>query len=651
MKRPGLKTKLQVAFLLIGLFSVGVTGWQSYENAKDALEKSTFSHLTAIRETKKRQIESYMGTIRNQAITLSEDRMIVEMLEGLPGRVAATSGNTRFDEVMRDYIRRFHFVDLLLIQPGSGKVVYSAIGDARVGMNLCAGALQHTNIARVYSAADSSNPGEAHFVDFEPNPADEMRPAAFVAAPLFSGDKRVGVIVLQMSVRDINNVMTSSNNWRKEGLGETGETYIVGEDSTMRTDSRFFIEDPVRYFSQLKQLNPDTSTLAMIHKRATSILLQKVRTEASRSALGGLTDTRMIRDYRNVDVLSSYSPLDIPGVHWVIFAEVDAREAFQSVYDLREKLILAALVVLLVAGGLGIFISRTISGPIHQLADVVERFGKGDLSIRAQNMPADEIGTLAAGFNRMASNIGEQTAQLQNEIGVRARAEEELRESRLQLRNLSAHLQKAREEERKGLAREIHDELGQALSTIKLNLALLRSEISPRVSEADGRIGSIVDIVDATIKSVRRLMTELRPHLLDDLGLIAAMEWQSEEFSRRTGVSCHVHFPHGEILLDADRSIALFRIFQETLTNIARHAGATEVEAELRVQDSEVLFSVKDNGRGIDKEEINNSRSFGLLGMRERARYFGGGVEITGSRGNGTTVTVRLTLEQKGAAS
>lgn len=389
----------------------------------------------------------------------------------------------------------------------------------------------------------------------------------------------------------------------------------------------------------------------MIHKRATSILLQKVRTEASRSALGGLTDTRMIRDYRNVDVLSSYSPLDIPGVHWVIFAEVDAREAFQSVYDLREKLILAALVVLLVAGGLGIFISRTISGPIHQLADVVERFGKGDLSIRAQNMPADEIGTLAAGFNRMASNIGEQTAQLQNEIGVRARAEEELRESRLQLRNLSAHLQKAREEERKGLAREIHDELGQALSTIKLNLALLRSEISPRVSEADGRIGSIVDIVDATIKSVRRLMTELRPHLLDDLGLIAAMEWQSEEFSRRTGVSCHVHFPHGEILLDADRSIALFRIFQETLTNIARHAGATEVEAELRVQDSEVLFSVKDNGRGIDKEEINNSRSFGLLGMRERARYFGGGVEITGSRGNGTTVTVRLTLEQKGAAS
>jgi signal transduction histidine kinase len=649
MKSPTLKTKLQLSFLFIGLFSVGVTGWQSYENAKEALEKSTFAHLTAIRETKKRQIESYMQTVRNQAITLAEDRMIVDAMAVDVNRSSGLSVDRsafRFGDALRSYINRFHFVDLLLVKPGTGMVVYSAADQGRVGRSISSGPLRKTNIARVYAQADSVQPGDVRFADFEPNPADDMRPAAFIATPLFSGDVRVGVLILQMSVRDINNVMTSNNNWRKEGLGETGETYIVGEDYTMRTDSRFFIEDPSRYFAHLAQLNPDTTTLHTIRKRQTSILLQQVRTEATTAAVAGLTDTKMILDYRNVGVLSSYSPLDIPGVHWVILSEVDATEAFRSIYALREKLILAALVVLLAAAALGIAISRTISGPIQQLAGVVEGFGKGDFAIRAGSMPADEIGALAAGFNRMAGNIAEQTAQLQSEIGVRSRAEEELRASRLHLRNLSAHLQQAREEERKGLAREIHDELGQALSTIKLNLALLKSEIAPHVGDVDGRIGSIVGIVDATIKSVRRLMTELRPHLLDDLGLIAAMEWQAEEFSRRTGIPCRVSLPGHDIHLDADRSIALFRIFQETLTNIARHASASEVRAELQAHDRIIEFKVQDNGRGITEAEVNNARSFGLLGMRERARYFGGGLEITGKPGEGTTVIVRLETEE-----
>ena len=227
------------------------------------------------------------------------------------------------------------------------------------------------------------------------------------------------------------------------------------------------------------------------------------------------------------------------------------------------------------------------------------------------------------------------------ERAERKRAERQLRESHKQLRALSAYLQTVREEERTRIAREVHDELGQALTGLKLDLSRLASQ-RPRLQT----IKSLVARVNSTIQTVRRIATELRPGILDDLGLVAAIEWQATEFQSRTGIECHMTTMPHEPPLDPKLTTAFFRVFQEALTNVIRHAGATRVDVHLRKDGRYLVLEVKDNGRGITDAEIDSPSSIGLAGMRERAALLGGEVSIRGLPGKSTTVAVRIPFNQ-----
>ncbi|HEY7162459.1 MAG TPA: PAS domain S-box protein, partial [Acidobacteriota bacterium] len=241
------------------------------------------------------------------------------------------------------------------------------------------------------------------------------------------------------------------------------------------------------------------------------------------------------------------------------------------------------------------------------------------------------------------------------DVTDRKRSDEQLRSSREQLRALSAHLQFIREEERSRIAREVHDELGQVLTALKMDISLLNhkllesSAILPRKMLYE-EIKSMSKKVDITIKSVRKIVTELRPEVLDHLGLKAAIEWQAQEFQTRSGIDCKLD-PHMESIEmdDRDGETAIFRILQEALTNIARHSGATKVEIFLNQQNDGITMEVRDNGRGISEADLSKSRSFGLLGMRERALFLGGDVEVKGSPGFGTSVKVQIPV-RKGLA-
>jgi PAS domain S-box-containing protein len=228
------------------------------------------------------------------------------------------------------------------------------------------------------------------------------------------------------------------------------------------------------------------------------------------------------------------------------------------------------------------------------------------------------------------------------------RHEEELNQSFDQLRALTARLQGIREEERKRVAREIHDELGQALTAIKLDLASLVREL-PVDQAQEIKAESILSLVDQTIQVVRRISTELRPGILDDLGLVAAIEWAAEEFQARTGTKCRVDVPEDDIIVGQERATAIFRILQETLTNIARHASATQVDISLNMDDGDVALEVRDNGCGISEEHLTNRKSLGMLGMRERAHLLGGKLRVSGTPGVGTIVRVRIPDTQPGA--
>jgi PAS domain S-box-containing protein len=234
--------------------------------------------------------------------------------------------------------------------------------------------------------------------------------------------------------------------------------------------------------------------------------------------------------------------------------------------------------------------------------------------------------------------------ELRTEIAERQRAEEQLRASLDQLRALAGRLQTVREEERAFISREIHDELGQACTAIKMDLALIGRKLMKRQTQLRTRVDSAIQLVDSTIATLRRIASELRPRTLDDLGLAAALESQAQEFESRTGIRCTVTLPQELRKLDADTSTAIFRIFQESLTNVARHAQATRVEARLGQESDRIIFQVLDDGRGFDPEEAKARKSLGLVGMQERALLLHGDLRIEGAPGAGTTMTLTIPL-------
>jgi signal transduction histidine kinase len=227
----------------------------------------------------------------------------------------------------------------------------------------------------------------------------------------------------------------------------------------------------------------------------------------------------------------------------------------------------------------------------------------------------------------------------------RQRAEDKLRRSLEQLRALTTYLQYVREEERTRIAREVHDELGQALTGLKLDMSWLATRVARHAKPVQEKVKTMVDHIDETIQTVRRIATELRPGILDSLGLVAALEWQASEFQTRSNIACHVTSAVDDSQLDQQLTTVFFRIYQEALTNIIRHAKATRVDVRLVQENSMLILTVADNGRGISEEEIANTRSLGLVGMRERAMLIAGDIMLQGAPGKGTTLTLRAPIK------
>ena len=236
------------------------------------------------------------------------------------------------------------------------------------------------------------------------------------------------------------------------------------------------------------------------------------------------------------------------------------------------------------------------------------------------------------------------------DVTEQAQMERDLRESQTQLRALADRLLAAREEEATRIAREIHDDLGQCLTSLKLDATWLQEQLgvlckAPLGRHLFERLDGMVRLVDATIERTRKICIELRPGVLDELGLVAALEWQAQEFEAHTGVFCNLSLPASDPPLSPQSATTVFRIFQEVLTNIARHSGATEVDVRLEATPGAMTLRVADNGRGISESEIANATGLGLVGMRERALAAGGSVSICGKPGEGTTIILRLKID------
>jgi len=236
-------------------------------------------------------------------------------------------------------------------------------------------------------------------------------------------------------------------------------------------------------------------------------------------------------------------------------------------------------------------------------------------------------------------------AQVGTQLGrvlERKQAQDESERSYDQLRNLYLRLEQVREEERTRTAREVHDHLSQILTTIKLELSLLSNKLAYYNPTIQKSAEQLLEMSDEAIQTVKRIAMDLRPPILDDLGIAEAIRWQAKEFKERTHIECDFVNDLNDFELDLERSTTLFRVFQETLTNIVRHAGATNVYVTLSQFNESITLQVRDNGCGISPQNVLSLRSLGLLGMRERAMVWGGNVQIHGIPNEGTTVTINI---------
>lgn len=344
----------------------------------------------------------------------------------------------KYHPVFRQYLETFGFYDIFLIDPEDGHIVYSVFKEVDYATSLLTGPYRDSNFAKVFKTA-LLNPlsGSTILVDFEPYKPSYNAPAAFVATPVFGQGKLLSVAVFQMPIDRINSIMTSNKGWRDVGLGESGETYIVGEDFKMRNQSRFLIEDRNNYFKAIRSSSMAAETVSLIENYNSTVGLQKVETKGTIAALSGQTNTEIFPDYRNVPVLSAYRPLNIAGVRWALMSEIDAAEAFAAIEDLKVRVLLLLSILSLAIIGVSFVFAKTMTRPIKVLTSKAEALAQGDLNVQINIGGGDEIALLAHSFDTMRNALKELVEGLEEKVNSRTK---ELNNSEMRMRSIVANL-------------------------------------------------------------------------------------------------------------------------------------------------------------------------------------------------------------------
>ncbi len=317
---------------------------------------------------------------------------------------------------LRNLITELNFDDLYLVDFESGDIVYSVQKKIDFATNLQSGAYSRGGLAQVVQAVQA-NPARyaIQIVDFQAYQPIYGAPAAFLAAPIYNGPHVIGILALQLPVAELNRIMTGAAAWRADGLGETGETYLVGADYFMRSQARLLEEDPAAYRTALTNAGVASAQIDLIERQGTSILHQPVRTAATTAAIAGTTGSQVMTNYRGETVLSAFTPLRLEGLKWVLVAEIDAAEAFAPVTLLTRNLIIAAAILVALITFLAVILATAFMRPVMTLIAGTRQLGKGADNVEILVRSQDEFGELARTFNDLIHAMSSQTKQLESQ--------------------------------------------------------------------------------------------------------------------------------------------------------------------------------------------------------------------------------------------
>ncbi|NDR55159.1 response regulator [Aliiruegeria sabulilitoris] len=338
---------------------------------------------------------------RDSAGKFLQDRYMVNPTSLTSSVDAFGRSFSKIDTVLSEFKERFGFYDVLLVEPTRGRIVHSVDREIDFGTSLFDGPHSDTHLARSVISALAGRPGEVVLADFEPFLPSYGVPTAFAAIPIYDGPTLLAVLAVELPLTGINAIMTSNKAWSDVGLGASGETYLVGRDLMLRNQSRFLIEDRERYLEMITQVGLPEETVDRIARTNSSIGLQQVDTAGTRAALAGQTGTEAFPDYRNVEVLSSYRPLDLAGLDWVIMSEIDRDEALADADKLIDRLILVASVILAFAIYASYLFSISLTRPLRSLSSNAARLTAGRFDTPINPETRDEIGDLARNFETL----------------------------------------------------------------------------------------------------------------------------------------------------------------------------------------------------------------------------------------------------------
>lgn len=617
MKNIKIFTKVFLSHAVIGFFSVILSSFIFYFILRDALIQRTIDQLSSINILKKNQVENYFQRTQKDLEFLLTHDLFLQHLDVLQGK-SSPAELVKFKQALEDIRSLYDFERIAIVDDTGHPFLGTPDSTGFPGKNI---------FSDVAGCAEG-------FCAFDASAAPAKETSLLYRLPLThkAGSPKM-YIVIRDRFQKIQRLLRETT-----GMGTTGESYLVGQDFHMRSSSRFF---------------PDKSPLEI-----------EVKTKASVGSFTNHPDDHIILDYRGQKVLSFYRSLNLTSIRWTLISEIDFSEAMRPVVKLRNYLIGITLVLIVIIIVITLLISNVISKPILSLRDVIMLLSRGVIPEKSPRISnTDEIGQIADAIDQLIQGM-KRTTEFAYEIGSgnfdasftslsdRDTLGLALIHMRDQLKNLNerevrlvrekaAAMLEGQENERKRIIQELHDGVGQLLTAVRLRVEMLESDEALRKE--------IMTLINDTIAEVKRISYNVMPNAIVDFGLEAALRGLCENTRKYTNLVFDFKYvKEVDRKLNFDVTIAVFRIVQEALNNVIKHAGATKVVLHVLEKEDEIYLLLKDNGRGIHGQQIKLKSGTGLRSMQERAKLLNGNLEIHADEGRGTVVEMHIPLHVHG---
>jgi signal transduction histidine kinase/DNA-binding response OmpR family regulator len=566
----------------------------------------------------------------------------------------------KYHPFFQKILETFSYYDLFLVDDASGDVVYTVMKETDFATNLMTGPYRHSGLAKAFHAVRIEASSVIRLIDFEFYEPSYNAPASFIATSLFDeSGKRLGVLILQMPIDEINRVMTGNQNWSQMGLGQTGETYLVGADLKMRSISRFLLENTHEYFAFLREWAVSDFTIQCIQNFRTTTLLQEVDTVGVREALEGKTATKELESYKKVSVLSSYAPLAISDVQWGILAEIELEEAFTPIHHFAFQIALSGFVLLIVLCGLALLFTRNFIQPIYALIEGSERVSSGEktVSIRIDN--TDELGVLARTFNQMVVSLREKEEQIHREHTTRVKQLKHSEQKALEAsQSKSLFLSNMSHELRTPLNAIIG--FAQILSNDPSLDSTQRRTLSIILKSGEHLLELINDVLSLSKIESGKILLEA--HLFSFYKFLEALEDMMQLRAKEKALKFLFQKEPGLPEFVKGDEKKLRQVLINLLSNAVKFTVEGSVCLKVYWKANRARFEVVDTGYGIREEErsklfkpfeqtesgrnAQEGTGLGLTLSRNFVQLMGGDIEVQSTLGEGSTFAFEVDLPE-----